>query len=212
MVGIFPHWARAMSGVLMLKLIRLASTPALAVFFASCGPAEPRAVDAAANFPAETPLPPKPVRKMQTPLPNSEVIAQELVKAISDDTKAQFFPPKTEENFPGGVRVAPEARAVLFPPTNAAAIVITAALEPDAWVHQAEYKTDGVAIMVDAIDANGSSIAKQELIIDPGKASPNDPPATLSTSIPPEADHIEIYISARGNGALDNTTVVISYE
>jgi hypothetical protein len=196
----------------MSKLVGLVGLAALAFALAGCNPTEPPEATPVAEVPAEPPPPSKPARTTAIPLPDSAAIAQSIVEAIGDETKSQFFPAKPEENFPGGARMTTEGKATLYPPTNAVTINVSAALELDAWVHQAEYKTDGIAVIVDAIGPDGISMAKQELVIDPAVAKQTDPPATLSVAIPPEADHLDITFSSRGNGAVDSTTIVLSYE
>jgi hypothetical protein len=195
----------------MLKSVGFVGVSFLVLALAGCNPTEPVTAPPVAEVPAEPPPPPKPVRIAQTPLPSSEAVAQDLVKAIADEKKGQFFPAKVADNFPGGVRMAPESKSTLFPPTNAVAITITADLEPDAWIHHAEYNTDGIAIIVDAIGADGVSIARQELVVDPAVGTQDDAPVALSAPIPPEADHLEITFSGRANTALDNTTVIFAY-
>jgi len=196
----------------MLKMVGLLGLWIVAFALTGCGPVEPAAEAPAVEAPAIASVPPKRARAVNSPLPSSEAIAQDLVEAVADASKAQLFPAKPDQAFPGGVRVVPESKATIYPPTNAVAVTISATLEPDAWVHQAEYKTDGVAITIEAIGADGTSIAMQELVIDPAVSKQNDPPSTLSVAIPPEADHLDIIFSARENGALDNATVVLSYE
>jgi Cu2+-exporting ATPase len=61
------------------------------------------------------------------------------------------------------------------------------------------------------IGADGVSIARQELVVDPAVGTQDDAPVALTAPIPPEADHLEITFSGRANTALDNTTVVFAY-
>lgn len=196
----------------MLKSGGIVALGIVALSLVACGPTDTVVKVPVEEIPATPPPPPKPARIAQMPLPTPDLIAQDLVKAIADETKGQFFPAKADESFPGGVRMSPESKATIFPPANATSLTISAALESDAWLHHAEYNTDGVAITIDAIGANGASIARQELVIDPAVGAESDPPATLSAAIPAEADHLEISFSGRGNNALDNTTVILTYQ
>jgi hypothetical protein len=187
---------------LCLTLIALTACDAL-----ERGPTAP-----ADEKPAPPPPPSPPIRKAQIPLPQPDVIALELVKAINDPAKAVFFPPSEKGEFAGGVRMSPESTVALIPPSNAFSIAISAALEQDAWIYHDEYKTDGVVLIVEAIGKQGTIIDRQELLIDPSFGAPTDPPLLLTSNIHPEVERLKIAFLGRENNALDNTTLVFRYQ
>jgi hypothetical protein len=196
----------------MVKLSSLTGAAALVLTLASCGQSSTSPAEELPAVAVEGSSATAQGRQEVLPLPTSDYIAEEVIKAVDDPSRVQFFPPKVEETFPGGVRVAPDVKSVLRPPSNATTLQITAVLEPDAWIHQREYKTDGIAIIVDSIDASGVSLGKQELVIDPTVNKQQDAAPGLNASISSSADRLELMFSARGNGALDNTTVVFAYK
>lgn len=196
-----------------MRILRLAVIPMGAFVLASCGD-NPGTVPAAAETePAATvELPKKPVRVAQSPLPTPEIIAAEVVKSIGTTSKVTYYPPAPDRGFPGGARLVPDARFVLYPPTNATRLNLTFTLEADAWKFQREYKTDGVSVTIDVMNTSGTPVTTFSAEIDPTKAEPTAASATLTADIPADADHLAIAVLSRSNGALDNTTVQLSYE
>jgi hypothetical protein len=162
--------------------------------------------------PVIEPEPTKPERTIQEPLPTPAELAESVADGIGNINLARFLEPGPETNSLGGLRITPDnISAVVYPPTNATALVLSAVLEPEAWTAGFDPNPDGIAIIVESRDDQGNSLTTQELVIDPKVSKKAEMPAVLSATIPAEANDIQLTFSKRANGAFDNTTVVFSY-
>lgn len=175
----------------------------MALALAACGERAPAdsAADAA-RFPTE--------RVAMTPLPSPDTVAEALIAHTTTPEHGRVLAPQAGAAGPTIARVGPPFQGLLYPPTNAAALTLTATLEADAWRLAQQYDTDGIDIVVETVGAAGV-INTQHLVIDPGQTPASGSTASLEVEIPADAQRIEIRVDQRNNGALDNASVTASY-
>lgn len=156
--------------------------------------------------------PPKPTRKEVLPLPDSETVANELLAASPDPGKSRVDGARPKLNLQGLARIVPAFDSVLYPPTNATKLKVQVVLEDDAFGYHEKLKTDGVVVTIATIGANGETIATAEADMDPSKAALLKVGQEVAVDVPAAVDHVSIKVSARKNGALDNTSLIFTYE